>query len=120
MLVLPGAEGVERELWYLYRGRRWAQFNCCTEDDIASMAARLERSRERAERAGSSLTLDHQTIDETVLLSRWINRSAEHPALIAWTGQTALQIVELALDVDLSLPFGESPLTDEAVESTVE
>ena len=120
VLVLPGTEGVERELWYLYRGRRWAQFNCCAEDDMADLAVRLERSRERADRAGSSLTLDHQSIDETVLLSRWINRSAEHPALIAWAGHTALQIVELAMDIDLSLPFGESLIADETLESTVE
>lgn len=120
LLVLPSVQGMDREIWYLLNGRRWAQFSVAPEEDRSALAGRLRASRARAETAPATIAIDHYSIDETALLSRWINRSGDHPALIAWRDEPADLIVQRALDVDLSLQFGEPAETDLDDECSVE
>ena len=107
ILVLPGLKGAQREIWYLYKGQRWAQLRLTDDDDVLTIAERLGASRRRAILAGDSMLLNHHSIDETILLARWIKRSPDHPALIPWRDErSAAEIVQLAFQVDLDLPFG--------------
>ncbi len=118
VLVLPGPEPSTSELMYLVRGRRWAQFAVDSSRSISDLVSSLEASRARAEAVSGSLQLDHHSIDETALLARWIQRSPDHQALIPWSPETtAAEIVERALLVDISVPFGVDPSADEPVEA---
>lgn len=108
VLVLQGTELKSREVWYLVRGRRWAQVSIDEQSHVSELAVVLGIIRKRAEIAENSLQLDHHSIDETALLARWIQRSADHPALITWGQDIAPEeIVRRILDVDVSIPFGE-------------
>jgi hypothetical protein len=48
---------------------------------IAELAARLERPLDRA-RSARTLVRDHETIDESSILNRFLFRNAGHPALV--------------------------------------
>ena len=107
LLVLPATDIAQREVWYLFRGRRWAQLTMDGDSDMLDFSNRLLASKQRAEGAGDHLLLDHHSIDETVLLARWINKSPNHPALIPWSDDTPMdEVYHQILDVDLSEPFG--------------
>jgi DNA polymerase III subunit epsilon len=107
VLVLPSAEDDSRQIWHIVRGRHWAQIDIPPGSDLSAIADRLERCRSRADTVIDRVILDHHSIDEAVLLSRWMNRSPDHPALIPWLdGLTAREIVDRAVEVDLTDEFG--------------
>jgi DNA polymerase III subunit epsilon len=107
ILVLPGPTKLDRAIWYLYNGQQWAQLQVDDTSSELDISERLGASRQRAILAGESMLLNHQSIDETILLARWIKRSPDHPALIPWPdGRSAAAMVQLALAVDLGQPFG--------------
>lgn len=113
LLVLPGAGEHRRELWYLHRGRKWSSFTIVEDEDLAFVAARLERSRERAESNKDALALDHHSIDETVILTRWLNRNPEYPGILIWDdATTAATLVSKAVEVDLDVPAELQPDAD--------
>lgn len=77
LLVLPAVEANAVEVLLLTRGRLWARFHVARTDDPRELAAKLRRSWSRAHAEVLPPT-DHETIDETALLSGWLRRhSAE-------------------------------------------
>lgn len=102
LLVLPGAGEDLREIWYLHRGRKWSSYTVGHDDEITDVAARLDRSRDRAIEGGKSLVLDHHSVDETVILTRWLNRNPDYPGIIIWEEDVpACTVIEKAFAADL-------------------
>lgn len=109
ILVLPGVRRSERRLWYLLRGRRWAALDVGPEEMTSSLSQRLAVIRQRAVAYRGTMESDHHAVEEMALLSRWIRRSPDHPALVQWPDDlTAESVARQVLDVDLGIPFGES------------
>lgn len=110
VLVLPGKGDGCRDLWYLHRGRKWATFSIAVGEDLVSLAERVERSRQRAISAGDVLVDDHYSVDETVILTRWLNRNTEYPGILVWDDNlTAPEIVATAMAVDLEARIDSTP-----------
>jgi DNA polymerase III epsilon subunit-like protein len=118
LLVLPSSRHGVREVWYVLMGRRWAQLSVADEESPASLADRLLPIRERAIRGAATFVPDHHAVDEMSILSRWMRKSPDHPALIAINDASELiEVARMVLAVDLAIPFGEAAmvgLTDEA------
>lgn len=116
LLVLPGAEAGVREVWYLLLGQRWAQLSVPAAMNARELADRLRPIRQRALAAERGIVPHHHSVDETAIIQRWVQRSAGHPAYIAWAPEASCGAMALrALAVDLSEPFGEQaqpPLTE--------
>jgi hypothetical protein len=111
LLVLPSSDPDCREIMVVVRGRLWAQLRVervpeieaaavdvdpgddgviserpvelagGAEFAIAELAERLERSLVRAKDA-TDLVRDHETVDESSILNRFLFRNAGHPAAI--------------------------------------
>jgi excinuclease UvrABC nuclease subunit len=109
LLVLPGAEPGNREVWYLVRGQRWAQLRVEPHQNARKLADRLRPIRERAVAAEGTVVAHHHSVDETSIIQRWLQRNPSHPAFIPWSAGSGCGAMALrALGVDLSVPFGES------------
>ncbi|MEX2314737.1 MAG: exonuclease domain-containing protein, partial [Thermomicrobiales bacterium] len=107
LLVLPSPESGQREVWYLLRGRRWAQLTVAGDERPDALAARLAPIAERARGGCHAFVPDHHAVDELSILSRWMRRTPEHPALISLDGERDLaDAAREALAVDLTTPFG--------------
>jgi DNA polymerase-3 subunit epsilon len=82
LVILPAAGPDERVLLLIVKGRVWARFETCRRDRRQLVAGRLQLSWERLRRSGR-LGIDHDNVDETNLLGRWLSVNAGHPALLA-------------------------------------
>jgi DNA polymerase III epsilon subunit family exonuclease len=115
LLVLPGAGAGVREVWYLLRGQRWAQLSVEAAMNARDLADRLRPIRERALLAERGIVPHHHSVDETSIIQRWLQRTPEHPAYLPWPPEASCGALALrALNVDLSLPFGEGGRPAEA------
>ncbi|RIK47306.1 MAG: hypothetical protein DCC58_00385 [Chloroflexi bacterium] len=112
LLVLASAEPGSREVWYLVRGQRWAVLSVRDAEDPATLAQRLAPIHARALAGCASVVPNHHSVDELALLSRFMRKTPEHPALIPLPATMAplAQIAEQILHVDLSQPFGVAPV----------
>lgn len=114
LLVLPSATPDAREVWYLLHGRRWAQLTVAGDETVASVRERLVPIVERARANRRPLVPDHHSVDELAILSRWMRKTPDHPALIPLADDADLPAVAVAvLAVDLSVPFGDRLASDD-------
>jgi DNA polymerase III subunit epsilon len=108
LLVLPSATPRSREVWYLLKGRRWAQLTVAEDERVTDLVERLGPIVARAVSGEASIVIDHHSIDEMSILSRWMRRTPNHPALISLDDRPPLDLVAAkVLAVDLAVPFGE-------------
>jgi DNA polymerase III subunit epsilon len=108
LLVLPSAEPECREVWYLLKGRRWAQLTVSDRESPGRLADRLRPIAQRASAAEATFEPDHHAVDEMAVLSRWMRRTPRHPSLISLDDGFDLEDASRrALLADLSIPFGE-------------
>lgn len=107
LLVLPGVESGTRSVWYLLNGRRWAQLLIDDGEPIDSVVARLAPIHERATLAAGGFLPDHHAVDEMAILARWLRRTPNHPAYISLDDKPLETACDMALAVDLTVPFGE-------------
>jgi len=114
LLVLPSQTDERREVWYLLKGRRWAQLSVENGEAPARLAERLEPIRERAIAGAGAFIPDHHAVDELSILARWMRRTPDHPALISLDDREVFEAARLALAVDLTLPFGDVVTGDDA------
>ncbi len=82
LLVLPAAAPGAVEALLLTRGRLWAQLRVGRDEPPAAVADRLRASRARA-RAADLPPVDHESVDEINLLSRWLHRHHGRAATFA-------------------------------------
>jgi excinuclease UvrABC nuclease subunit len=81
LVVLPGASAGERDLLVVASGRIWARYRLGTDEAPEAVARRMRQSWERLRRHGP-LFVDHDHVDETNLLGKWLSVNAGHPALM--------------------------------------
>lgn len=116
LLVMPDVGDGERSLWYLLRGRRWAQINLpgkLSKRAAADLQARLDAVILRARRSEFHFEPDHHAVDELAILARWLRRTPQHPALRPLRGdEDPVDLLAWAQAVDLSVPFGTGAGTD--------
>lgn len=109
LLVLPSAAPASREVWYLLMGQRWAQLTVADSSSAESLVPRLAVVHRRAVTGKSSLAPGHHSVDEMSILSRWMRKTPEHPALIPLGNDVDfICIARKVLALDLATPFGES------------
>ncbi|HYI16652.1 MAG TPA: hypothetical protein VEX37_14740, partial [Thermomicrobiales bacterium] len=118
LLVLPSPEPGEREVWYLLKGRRWAQLTVSDSERPQHLAERLGPIGERAGQGVAAFVPDHHAVDELSILARWMRRTPEHPALISLDNCSLLDAARTVLSIDLTVPFGDVGTTDESDESS--
>ena len=100
IIVLPGGDPRGRQIWHLVSGVRWASFDVEPECGIDDIADRLERSRDRAGLAASSLAMTHHTVDEASIISRWVRKYGQSDAIIHWERAVdPTSIAKVALEV---------------------
>jgi excinuclease ABC subunit C len=107
LLVLPSPEPERREVWYLLKGRRWAQLSVDNDERPGKLAERLAPIHERATEGVNGFVPDHHAVDELSILARWMRRTPDHPALISLDQRELDEAARLALSVDLTVPFGD-------------
>lgn len=123
LLVMPDVTPDSRSLWYLLRGRRWAQLQLPThvgggDGDADDLRERLDAVILRARRAEHRFEPDHHAVDELAILARWLRKTPNHPALLPLRGdEEPSDLLAWAHAVDLSVPFGVGAGADDDVET---
>jgi DNA polymerase III epsilon subunit family exonuclease len=107
LLVLPSATPQAREVWYLLRGRRWAQLTVLDATTPAQLLDRLRPVAERAQLAFAAHVPDQHAVDEMALVAKWLRKTPDHPAFIPLDATTSLdEACVRTMMLDLSTPFG--------------
>ncbi|MFW6073945.1 MAG: exonuclease domain-containing protein [Chloroflexota bacterium] len=120
LLVLPGVNNREREVWYLLQGQRWGQLTAGPESP-SDLAERLQPIRDRALDGEKDVVDHHHTIDESSLIWRWLNQNPDHDGFIAWGGDDdALEVAERVLSARLTEDTAEERMPDAPHELTAE
>lgn len=81
LLVQEGVHPGERVVMLVVQGRRWAQFTVEPLENAYDLAFRLERSFQRHAQSPQS-GIDHYSLDDALILNRWIRKQSGHPSLI--------------------------------------
>ena len=81
LLVLPAVADGRREVMLVIEGKRWAQIQASAVEDPTSLAVRLARAYGRAMLFGPPV-IDHASLDDTLILNRWLFANAGHPAIL--------------------------------------
>jgi hypothetical protein len=76
ILVLPAVEDDAVEALLLTRGRLWARTHVERDESAEAVAERLRRAWTRAHESILP-PIDHETIDETALITSWLRRHEE-------------------------------------------
>jgi excinuclease UvrABC nuclease subunit len=124
LLVQEAAQTGGREIMLVLRGIRWAQFQVLPGETAQDLAIRLARSFDRYSQQPAT-SIDHASLDDALILNRWIRKYSGHPALIPFDPQNPdldwLALAESALALGLDdLTFvvaddpddGQNPETD--------
>jgi excinuclease UvrABC nuclease subunit len=118
LIVLPGLRANSRQVWHLYRGVRWATYDVAVGEAVEALAARLERSRARAEVSGQSVVMTHHTVDEASITSRWVRKYSTADAVVQW--QPGITAEELAGRLLAVAPLDPDVLDDDDEEGDEE
>ncbi len=81
LLVLPSADPDAREILLVAGSRLWAQLRYRRDAGAEPLAARLGDAWRRLARRGVP-RVDHDTVDETNILIRWLYQHSGHPAIL--------------------------------------
>jgi len=84
LLVQPSAEAGAREIVMVIEGKRWAQFRARPDEEVRDLAVRLARSFGRVQSFGVP-TVDHASLDDTLILNRWLFQQPDHPATMPFS-----------------------------------
>ncbi len=117
LLVLPSTMSKSREVWYLLKGRRWAQLTVSHNERPKGLATRLEPITDRAHLGMDAFVPDHHAVDEMSILARWMRKTPEHPALISLDDRSLIDAARMVLAVDLTDPFGDAAPGDEVADA---
>ncbi len=108
LLVQPSAEAGAREIVMVIEGKRWAQFRARPDEEVRDLAVRLARSFGRVQSFGIP-TIDHASLDDTLILNRWLFQQPDHPATMPFSLDD--QAVDWNLLAVWALALPESSLT---------
>ena len=93
LIVLPSKIARCRQVWHLVNGVRWASHEIADDADPSSVADRLERSRQRSRNPRSPVVMNHHTVDEASLISRWVRNYGERDAIVRWNPDTTAETI---------------------------
>jgi DNA polymerase III epsilon subunit family exonuclease len=100
LLIQEGPEAGSRDVMLVLRGLRWAQFRIDAGETAQELAFRLARSFDRYSQTTAAFA-DHASLDDALILNRWIRRQSGHPCLLPFTLDDQdvdwLQLAERAL-----------------------
>ena len=116
LIVLPSVEPEAVETFLITRGRLWSRRRVLRDESDGRVAAELRHAWERAH-ADTLPPLDHETIDETAIITRWLLRHAGSPAIITLpTSDAAGEWLNLAGALQAARPDEEVWDVDELIE----
>lgn len=81
LVVLPSIEPGALETLLVTRGRLWSRRRVLRDEAPEEVAAEIRQAWVRAH-ADAMPPLDHETIDETAIITRWLLRHAGSPAIL--------------------------------------
>jgi DNA polymerase III epsilon subunit family exonuclease len=81
LLVLPSHDDLTVNVAIIASGRIWANCQAGRHESPASLAERLRMSYERLQLHGDP-AIDHTTLDDTLIVSRWLEKNEGHPAIV--------------------------------------
>jgi excinuclease UvrABC nuclease subunit len=81
LIVLPSVEPGAVETFLITRGRPWSWRRVVQDEAAEAVAADLRGAWERAH-AADLPPLDHETIDDAAIITRWLLRHAGSPAIL--------------------------------------
>jgi DNA polymerase III epsilon subunit family exonuclease len=81
LLVLESSKPGCREVMLVLEGRLWAQFVVEPGEDARDLALRVARSYARFA-ARHHDHIDHASLDDALILNRWIRKQSGHPAIL--------------------------------------
>ena len=81
IVVQPGIESASRDVMLVVRGRTWSSTSIDSQTQPEELAGRLASSWERYAATGIP-DIDHQSLDDVIILSRWLDRAAGSPCII--------------------------------------
>ncbi|MBA2247972.1 MAG: UvrB/UvrC motif-containing protein [Chloroflexia bacterium] len=142
LLVQPSSDPACREVMVILRGRIWAQLRVDRRRDLKDVEPGadvvLDVSHKRATRSGAALhespaddlarrlgraldrfsddriaPVDHNLIDETNILNRWLYRQAGHPAIVPLDLDRRHDPVHLASLADTVLSFEDAVIASD-------
>ena len=82
ILVTPAARPDQREIMVILRGRLWSQMCVADQSSPAELASQLEKCWARFGLVGIA-DPDHDSVDDMHILSSWLARHEEHPAIVS-------------------------------------
>jgi hypothetical protein len=119
VVVQPGAGPGTRNVMLVVRGRIWSATIIETQTSREELASRLASSWKRYIVTGLS-AIDHQTLDDTVILMRWLERTGDSACVIRLSVDAEIcweeiAITVLALTDNMLDPAGSDSLLDDHV-----
>jgi DNA polymerase III epsilon subunit family exonuclease len=81
LIALPSVEAGAVETFLVTRGRPWSRRRVASDDPLEVVAADLREAWQRAH-AADLPPLDHETIDEAAIITRWLLRHDGSPAIL--------------------------------------
>ena len=118
LLVQPGSVAGSRDVMLILRGIRWAQVRFDQNDSSYDLAVRLARAFDRFT-VHPLVAIDHHSLDDALILNRWIRRQTGHPALLPFEpedpdldwhalAERVTRLDPADLELDLSSEFREN------------
>jgi DNA polymerase III subunit epsilon len=115
LIALPSVESGAVETFLVTRGRPWSRRRVYCDEPLVSVAADLRHAWLRAH-ATDLPPLDHETIDEAAIITRWLLRHAGSPAILTLpTADTPADWLSLAAAIQAARPAEEIWEVDELV-----
>ena len=115
LLVLPAASCDSREILVIAQGRRWAQLRVSHDSASSDLAKRLATVWDRFATAPAA-PVDHQSIDEMSIISRWLYRHRSSAAIV----EIDAQAPDWGRSADAVLRFSASSLLAEPVDGDLD
>jgi DNA polymerase III epsilon subunit family exonuclease len=81
LLILPAHDDQTVNIAIIASGRIWATCQADRSESPASLAERLRRAYERLQLHGNPV-IDHTTLDDTLIVTRWLEKNEGHPAIL--------------------------------------
>jgi DNA polymerase III epsilon subunit family exonuclease len=97
VLILPAHDGRYLRVAIVAGGRIWASISADRESPAEELAERLRLSWQRLEVAGNPV-IDQTTLDDTLILTRWLERHEGHPCLRLLEGEETIDWEQIAGD----------------------
>jgi DNA polymerase III subunit epsilon len=120
LVVQPGAVTESRTVMLVVRGRVWSTTTVNKVTNADELAGRLSASWQRYRLMGLT-DVDHQSLDDVIILTRWISRAGSSPCVIrlasvAEIDWLAASEIVLGLTEEMLVPMANDELLEDIVE----